>query len=174
MSDSEKQGGPHGDALPGESLSEADRARIRAEEAYRQEVRAQLSGTPPAADNTTANRRPLTSLLILIPVVLLGFFACDSLLLPGVLNVGGGQHLTYAVSSTCPVDVTYTVGRVTQQERAVTDGWTRTVQSTDLPHVLIGRLQCDGTVKVTISGGRTGTRSTLSTGAHPSVRVTYP
>lgn len=188
MSDSEKKWGPLGGASPGEGLSESGRVRIHAEEEDQQQVWDRLSGTlPPPADtppppptrlrlddDATSHRRQLAGLLI-IPLVLLGFWACDSFVSPGMFTTAGGERLTYSVSSTCPVDVTYTVGREVQEESGVQSGWTRTVQSSDFANVLTGQLQCDdGTVTVTISGGRWGTKSEISNRTKTSAKVTYP
>lgn len=186
MSDSEKSFGRHSQRpeevspTPApEGLSETDKARIRAEEEYRAQVRSEqaaASAPPPMRSFKLEKGDPkqaqglVSGLLTLLALGGVWWWLAR----PAGIGTTGGT-VTYVVSSSCPVDVTYTVnGMDTQQEQGVPDGWAKTVPASSLTNTLIAQLSCNGTVGVGIAGQRGPDKTATSSGEFAIATVSYP
>lgn len=168
QSDSD-QGAPAG-------LTDADRARIRAEEEYRAQVRREVGGqdagtpgpAPRPAQPPTGPRKPpptmkeqLQSGGILAAVMLLTilgawtyFSRTGSPGLTGVANAVSGEY-RYEVTASCPVDLTYTTASGTEQVSRASSSWSQAVSGVGVPQVM-AQLTCAGgsvTARI-LNGGR--------------------
>ena len=181
----EKPTGRHAEK-PSE-LDAATKERIRQEEEFRAQVRADQAAPAPAtpmrsfrleSPTKSAQTSPTPAAASgvggLLSLMFFGGLAYYFFFMPHGINTTNGQ-VTYNVSSSCPVDVTYTVNGIdTQQESAVTSGWTKTVDQSSLLNQLTAQLQCKGgTVTATISGSGPA-KSSTSSGDYTIASVSYP
>ena len=184
MTNEDKATGRH--APEAIELDAATKSRIRAEEVERAKVRAELAGTktpdlkaPAEAPKSfkiqksdpKSNQQALRGLISLVIIGGIWWWFAQ----PHGISTTSGQ-ITYTITSSCPVDVTYTVsGMDTQQESKVPSGWTKTVPQSSLLNQLIAQLQCQGgTVTATISKAGETPKSSSSSGDYTIAQVSYP
>lgn len=171
-------------------LDEATKERIRQEEAFRAQLRAEQAApapeppkpmrsfrleapakAAPGAAKSTSN----SGLGGVISLIIFGGLIYYFFFMPHGISTTSGQ-VTYSVTSSCPVDVTYTVSGVdTQQESGVRSGWTKTVDQSSLVNQLLAQLECEGgSVTATISKAGASPKSSSSNGDYTIASVSYP
>lgn len=161
-------------------LSEADKARIRAEEEYRAQVRAKP--VAPAPTRPVLKPQPpvkqqlksagiLVLAMVLVPVLLYFYFAnTGSSGLTGIANAASGLY-RYEVTASCPVDLTYSSSGGTEQIQDVSTPWSKDVSGVSVPQV-IAQLKCDGgDVTAKILNGSTVVKEGSSSGSYAIVHV---
>lgn len=156
-----------------ELLTDADKARIRAEEEYRAQVRSEAQSSPlppkPSKPTPTIKQQLQQGLILLLVIVFAGvgftwyFMSSGSRGLTGVVNAASGTY-RYEVTSTCPVDLTYSEGSGTTQKLDTPTPWSLNVQGVTTPQV-IAQLKCEGgTVTAKILNGSAEVKSVTSSG----------
>jgi hypothetical protein len=167
-----------------DTLDEATKARIRAEEQYRAQMRAEaepVNPPPPAPKQMRSFRlesgspgqgaRAARGLLILAVAGGVYWWLAQP---HGVATIGGS--VVYSVTSSCPVDVTYTTGGTDiQQESKVPSGWTKTVDQSSLTNQLSAQLSCaGGTVTASIARSGETPKTATSSGDYTIASLSYP
>lgn len=161
-------------------LSDAEKARIREEEIERAKIRAEIaseSASKPMRSGKLEKGDPKQNQQALSGLLTLFFIGGAWWWLSQPHAVATTNvRVTYSITSSCPVDVTYTVsGLDTQQESKVPSGWTKTVQQSSLTNQLIAQLQCEGgTVTATVSAPGQAPKSVISSGDYTIASVAYP
>lgn len=159
---------------PNGPLTEADKARIRAEEEFRQQLRAEApqgkAPPPPAPKPALSTKQQLQQggilalVILLVPVLMYFYFSRTGS--SGLAGATLGGTYRYEVDASCPIDVTYGTSNGTEQRLQVSAPWSESATGVGIPQV-IAQLKCDsGSVTARILKGDKVYKEATSSGAY--------